>query len=64
MILPVVVLAAAAVAAVASGDDCTASYTRLPHGQVPYENDGGCFFCAKFKGSSFPLSDLGGKFEV
>ena len=57
-LLPVVVLAAAAISAVAS-DDCAASYTRLPHGQTPYENDGGCFFCAKFKGSSFPLSDLG-----
>lgn len=53
-LLPTVVVAAAAVNAVAS-DGCSSSYTRLPHGQIPYENDGGCFFCAKFKGSSFPI---------
>lgn len=35
-------------------DDC--GYTKL-HGQTPYENDGGCYFCGKFKGSSFPISD-------
>lgn len=56
-LLPLVV-ATALIAAVVS-DDCTSSYTQMPHGQIPYENDGGCFFCAKFRGSTYPISDLG-----
>ena len=39
-------------------DDCTSSYTQQIHGQLPYGNDGGCFFCGRFKGSSFPISNL------
>mmetsp|Transcript_2512 Transcript_2512/g.3721 ORF Transcript_2512/g.3721 Transcript_2512/m.3721 type:complete len:414 (+) Transcript_2512:72-1313(+) len=57
--LPVVAAVVALASAAVANDDCTSSYTQLPHGQTPYENDGGCFFCAKFKGSSFPISDLG-----
>mmetsp|Transcript_8963 Transcript_8963/g.12850 ORF Transcript_8963/g.12850 Transcript_8963/m.12850 type:complete len:410 (-) Transcript_8963:1127-2356(-) len=57
-LLPLVVATALIAAAVAS-DDCTSSYTQLPHGQTPYANDGGCYFCAKFKGSTYPISDLG-----
>jgi hypothetical protein len=53
------VVAAALAAAAGADDECTSSYTQLPHGQTPYENDGGCFFCAKFSGSTFPISDLG-----
>eukprot|EP00574_Skeletonema_japonicum_P001657 CAMPEP_0201739584 /NCGR_PEP_ID=MMETSP0593-20130828/45856_1 /ASSEMBLY_ACC=CAM_ASM_000672 /TAXON_ID=267983 /ORGANISM="Skeletonema japonicum, Strain CCMP2506" /LENGTH=413 /DNA_ID=CAMNT_0048233863 /DNA_START=110 /DNA_END=1351 /DNA_ORIENTATION=+ len=57
-LLPLVVVSVLIAAAVAS-DDCTSSYTQLPHGQTPYSNDGGCFFCGRFKGSTFPISDLG-----
>lgn len=58
LLFPVVVVALAAAAADAANDDCTSSYTQMPHGQTPYENDGGCLFCAKFSGSTFPISDL------
>ena len=33
-------------------------YKQLPHGQTTYDlDDGGCYFCAKFPGSTFALSD-------
>lgn len=38
-----------------SANDC---YTKFPSGQTPYENDGGCYFCAKFPDSTFPISNL------
>ncbi|KAL7550185.1 hypothetical protein ACHAWF_013422 [Thalassiosira exigua] len=33
------------------------SYDRLPPGRTAWLDDGGCYFCSKFPGSSFPLSD-------
>ena len=43
------------IAAFASSEDCR-PYTQLKPGVSTYEvDDGGCFFCAKFPQSQFPL---------
>ena len=34
------------------------AYNQLPHGQTTYDlDDGGCYFCSKFPGSTYPLED-------